>query len=73
MYGELHVSSLQAVDAARINPIKRPPMPRRDEILLLFMMHLPVYVVMADEKVDSQEHARGGKYGEHCLKESPRN
>jgi len=73
MYGELQVSSLHTVDPARINPTRRPPMLRRDEILLLYMMHLPVYVVMADENVDSQEHARGGRYGEHRLKESPRN
>jgi len=41
MYGELHVSSAHAVDAAMINPKTKP---RRDEILLSFMMHLLVWL-----------------------------
>jgi hypothetical protein len=41
MYGELHVSSAHAVDAAMINPKTKP---RRDETLLLFMMHLLVWL-----------------------------
>src|SRR5882762_6801244 len=54
MYGELQVSSLHTVDAARINPTSRPPMPRRDGILLLFMMHLPICLCKSSKNVASQ-------------------